>query len=141
MKFEDANADGSKTGDSGPSVSFNIRIYKDNGTTPGSLDAGDTPVDTVGTATGTGLWTKAGLKPGPYIVCEESKAGWNQSAPSGSVCQLAASGLENGGYAVNVTSGNDSGNKDFGNYRNGSISAMKFEDQNPDGLKTGDSGP
>ena len=82
MKFEDANADGSKTGDTGPAVSFNIRIYKDNGTTPGSLDAGDTPVDTVATVAGTGLWSKAGLKPGAYLVCEESKAGWTQSAPS-----------------------------------------------------------
>ena len=55
VKFEDKNADGTKdAGDTGPATaSFDIKIFRDNGATPGQLDGTDTLVDTVPTAAGT----------------------------------------------------------------------------------------
>src|SRR5919201_1500001 len=75
VKFEDGNADGSKSGDSGPSVSFDVKIFRDNGSNAGQLDSGDTLVDTVATAAGTGAWSKSGVKPDSYVVCEVQKSG------------------------------------------------------------------
>ena len=76
-------------------ASFDIKIFRDNGATPGQLDGTDTLVDTVPTAAGTGVWSKTGLKPGDYIVCEVQKTNWHQSKPDPSaspVCGPASTG-------------------------------------------------
>ncbi len=139
-KFEDRNADGIKNGaDTGPSVSFSVKIYKDNGTTAGKLDGGDTLVATTATAPGTGPWSQSGLIPGTYIVCEVQQASWTQSAPtptsgSGAVCGAPVVGTASGGgYVVPLGANQSVTGKDFGNYRNGSISGSKFADADGDG--------
>ena len=48
--------------------------------------------------------------------------------PFGSVVTGSASG---GGYAVTLTSGEDRQDVDFGNYRNATVSGVKFEDGSP----------
>ena len=96
VKFEDKDADGTLDGgETGPAASFDVKIFRDNGTQPGELDSGDTLVDTVAMTAGTGAWSKAGLKPDSYIVCEVQKADWHQSKPDPSaspVCGPARSG-------------------------------------------------
>jgi hypothetical protein len=138
VKFEDANADGSKTGDSGPAGSFNIKIYNDAGATAGSLDGTDVLVATIATTAGTGAWSKTGLSPGVYYACEESQSPtWTQSYPtaltSGSTSCAAFATLSPLGYKVTVSSGSSKTDADFGNYTAGTVSGTKFEDPNADG--------
>ena len=140
MKFEDKNADGTKdAGESGPAVSFDVKIFRDNGATPGQLDGTDTLVDTVPTAAGTGAWSKTGLKPDSYVVCEVQKMNWTQSKPDPStspVCGAPTTGnASGGGYAETLISGQDRQNVDFGNYRNATIKATKYEDNNANGRR------
>jgi hypothetical protein len=73
--------------------------------------------------------------PGSYTACETVPAGYTQSYPtSGPSCagHPGASGI---GWAVTLTSGSlDSGN-DFGNFRNATISGVKFKDADAGGDK------
>ena len=98
------------------------------------------------TAINTGAWSKSGLKPDGYIVCEVQKATWTQSKPdpaASPVCGAASTGdPSGGGYAETLISGQDRENVDFGNYRDASLSGVKFEDKNADGTKdAGETGP
>ena len=127
-------------------MSFDIEIFRDNGATPGQLDGTDTLVDTVATTVGTGAWSKTGLKPDSYIVCEVQKANWTQSKPrSGGEPGLRRGRREYGERRrlcrdADFRSGSQ--NVDFGNYRDASLSGVKFEDKNADGTKdAGDTGP
>src|SRR5262249_35675663 len=61
-----------------------------------------------------------------YSVAEAVQGGWTQTLP--------ASGAP---YAFAAQSGQDQSARDFGNFRYGSISGMKFRDQNADGVKQG----
>src|SRR4029077_9720538 len=136
LKYEDQNANGSKdSGDLGL-AGWTITAYTDsNGN--GSFDSGEAIADT--TTTGAGGSYSLSVTPGAkYVVCETQQSGWHQSQPSNSVCAGAATG----GYAIASTSSNQtiSGN-DFGNYRNATISGLKYEDQNANGSKdSGDLG-
>ncbi len=70
------------------------------------------------------------LPPGKYVICETQQAGWFQSWPANTIC-----GVNAGGWAITLASGDlDSGN-DFGNYRNATKSGVKFEDLDADGVK------
>src|SRR5207247_1790148 len=139
-KFEDANADGSKTGDVGPTVAFTISVYKDNGSTAGKLDGTDSFAASTSTATdGTGSWSVTGLTPGNYIVCETQKAGWTQSAPTPTSGASAICGppvtatFSGGGYSFSLVSNQSKTGVDFGNYTTGKVSGHKYEDPNADG--------
>src|SRR6185437_16526209 len=147
VKYEDANANGTKDGaESGPSVSFDIRVYKDNGSTPNVLDGSDTLASSTLTTSGTGAYSFSNLKPGNYLVCETQKSGWTQSQPdpsSSPVCGAPVTGNPSGGgYAFALTSNQSKTVGDLGNYQNASISGVKYEDANANGTKDGsESGP
>jgi len=113
MKFEDLNANGAK--DSGePGLSgWTIRLM--NGATE--------VASTVTIADGSYSFT--GVLPGSYTVEEVAQNGWTQSYPASP-----------GTYPVTLASGVD-GPKDidFGNWRKTSLSGMKFDDINGNGVK------
>src|SRR5262249_51520156 len=62
-KVVDSNGDGSLTGDSNYTGGWDIKLFKDNGTTSGTLDSGDTLVDTQ-TTNGSGTYSFTGIGPG-----------------------------------------------------------------------------
>ena len=75
------------------------------------------------------------LDPGDYVVCEVSKAApplWQQSQPANTACE-AIDGLEPGGHAVSVQSGQQLDEGNFGNWRQGNKPGLKFNDLNRDG--------
>ncbi|MBS4028758.1 MAG: InlB B-repeat-containing protein, partial [Ignavibacteriales bacterium] len=80
-------------------------------------------VDTVQTNT-EGGYSFLQLAPGAYTVTEELKPTWVQTFPA-----------TPGTYSMSVTSGQNLINKNFGNYKQGSISGMKFHDVNGNGIK------
>ena len=137
QKFEDSNGDGDKdTGEPGVG-GFTINLYADtNG--DGVLSA--TEDDTVFATTTTGSdgnYSFPSLFPGTYIVCEVQQSGWTQSVPStGPTCPGGTKGI-----AFTMTGADHNGN-DFGNFRPGTVSGVKFKDVDDDGAarETGDTG-
>ena len=138
MKFEDDNADGSNAADPAdkPLENWTIKAYEDDG--DGTLSATEAGAAAAATTTtdADGKYSLT-LDPGDYVVCETLEPSWFQSAPSNSKCQ-AVSGAGKGGHAVTVTSGSSSAGNDFGNFRQGTVSGMKFEDDNADGSNAAD---
>ena len=138
MKFEDENADGSNAADPAdkPLENWTIKAYADDG--DGALSAGEAGAPAAATATtdADGKYTLT-LDPGDYVVCETLEPSWFQSAPSNVKCE-EVTGAGEGGHAVTVTSGSSSADYDFGNYRQGTVSGMKFEDENADGSNAAD---
>ncbi len=63
---------------------------------------------------------------GQWIISETLKADWTQTAPNG------------GTYTVNVASGTNEVNKNFGNFHNASVTVCKYVDVNGDGNIVGD---
>ncbi|MEM2004642.1 MAG: SdrD B-like domain-containing protein [Zestosphaera sp.] len=73
-----------------------------------------------------GYYEFTGLTAGLYRVSEELPTGWTQTAPS------------TGSYIVNVASGANIQNKNFGNFKNVEITACKYEDVTGDGFSSDD---
>lgn len=112
-KFKDADGNGTfDTGEPGLD-GWSIIVYADDG--DGVLDAGDTPASSM-TTSGGGDYLFS-LTPGDYIVCEVGQSNWTQTAPSNTVCAAdpEGAGLEDGGYAVTLTSGQVDNDNNFGN--------------------------
>jgi hypothetical protein len=124
-KFEDPNADGNLADGTVPAgpTAWTIRAYTDVAT--------PVLVTSTTTNTTTGAYSLT-LSPGNYIICEVPQAAWFQSAPANTNCSAIA-GVSAGGHKVTVTSGSSATAKDFGNYRQGSVTGTKFEDPNADG--------
>src|SRR5205823_1801666 len=80
------------------------------------------------------------LSPGNYLICEVPRS---EERRVGKECSFwcAASGVEEGGFKVTVTSGSSATGKDFGNFRQGTVSGTKFEDPNADGTLTDGTAP
>lgn len=76
-----------------------------------------------GTTDRSGSYLITGLSPGNYALEETLQPGWDQAAP-----------VRPKAYAVNLTTRSISG-KDFGNAANLSISGVKYEDQNKNGIR------
>ena len=115
MKYKDADNSGTNnTGDSSLN-GWTIYVYEDDGDTADMLDANDTQV-TSDMTSGSGAYSFS-LTPGDYIVCEVGQSNWTQTEPVNSVCAADPDtlGLEDGGYAFTVTSGQTSSSNDFGN--------------------------
>ena len=110
--FVDVNGNGVK--DNGETGINNWRIR---------LNRGGTQVDSVLTDVN-GNYSFINLIAGTYTVSEVSQAEWIQSLP-------ATPGI----YEIIITSGVAAADKDFGNYQMGSISGIKFNDMNGNGLK------
>ncbi|MBI5217056.1 MAG: hypothetical protein HY960_14975, partial [Ignavibacteriae bacterium] len=81
-----------------------------------SLDSVQTQAD--------GSYSFAGLYPGQYVVSEKMETGYQQTLP-----------VTPGTYTIDVTKGLLADNKDFGNFELGTISGMKFNDMDGDGMK------
>jgi hypothetical protein len=107
-KFHDTDNDGSQREATEPGLAGStFRLFRDNGTTAGVLDAGDFQVASTESAAD-GAFSFSGLTPGRYLVCEVVRSGWILSFPgSNTICAFDGS-LERAGYAVTVTSGADS---------------------------------
>ncbi len=127
MKFHDLNANGVKDQGEPGLGGWTITAYKDTDG-DGIRDAGETTVGASAVTDANGNYSMS-LKPGRYVVCETQQAGWTQSYPAGSICNPG------GGWAINLAAGdNDTGN-DFGNWKKGTKSGMKFNDLNGNAAK------
>ncbi|MGH2489612.1 MAG: SdrD B-like domain-containing protein, partial [Candidatus Limnocylindria bacterium] len=133
-KYEDENADGTEDAEDGNLAGWTIKAYADNDSS-GTLNAGDTLAATDTTDAVTGAYSFS-LDPGDYVICEVLQAGWTQSEPVNTICDFDAidATLADGGYAVTITSGSTEENNDFGNWRQGTKSGSKFNDESNDGI-------
>lgn len=119
IKFEDINGNGSlKDCDRHGIAGWTIYIDVDN---DGVLDSGE-PTSITDRR---GNYRFLNLTAGTYIIREVGKSGWTQTYPS--------SGL----YSIVLTTRQISKNNNFGNFKNGSISGMKFNDLNGNHRKGG----
>ncbi|HEU5324463.1 MAG TPA: hypothetical protein VFV59_01115 [Candidatus Limnocylindria bacterium] len=130
-KYHDLNADGDRNAGDVALGGWVIRAYvDDNG--DGILQATETTIaDSATTDATTGAY-ELQLDPGDYVVCEVSQAGWTQSAPANTLCDLGA-GLEPGGWAITVTSNSTDVGNDFGNFQEVDQTVLKYHDLNADG--------
>ncbi|TAK56769.1 MAG: T9SS type A sorting domain-containing protein, partial [Bacteroidetes bacterium] len=110
MKFEDENGNGAQDAGEPGLTGWTVNLTK-NGSPSGSTTTG-----------ADGSYSFSDLGPGVYSVSEVTQAGWTQT-------------YGNSGYTVTATSGDDSGNNNFGNFDNIVISGMKFEDENGNGAQ------
>jgi hypothetical protein len=133
VKFEDDNADGDRDAGEDGLSGWTINAYADDGDgVLSAAEAGATPVAFATTVSG-GSYTLS-LTPGRYVICEELKAGWSQSKPSNNRC-ATGSALGPGGYAENLTSGDEVTGNDFGNFRRATKSGIKWNDKDEDGVR------
>ena len=115
FKFNDLNRDGDRDLGEDGLEGWTIRAYEDDG--DGTLAATETTVADEVTTSASGAYNLS-LDPGDYVVCEVSKAApplWQQSQPANTACE-AIDGLEPGGHAVSVQSGQQLDEGNFGNY-------------------------
>lgn len=116
-KYEDMDGDGKlKDGDHHRLSGWTIYIDSNNNS---QLDLGEPSTVT----DSHGLYYFVGLLPGTYTVREVQQPGWVQTYPS------------TGKYTITLTGGQIAKKKDFGNFKYGTISGMKFEDKNGNGKK------
>lgn len=122
-KYEDKDGDGKLEHGEHRKLS-GWKIYLDTNDN-GKLDAGE--LSTVTKKNGS--YSFKGLSAGNYQVREVLRDGWMQTYPA------------SGKHDVTVVSGKVAKKKDFGNFKLGTISGMKFEDKNGNGRKDrGESG-
>ena len=140
FKYEDeANNGNFDAADDGLLAGWKIfAIHDDNN--DGFLDLGelaDATMTTTAAVTGAYSFT---LAPGNYFICEEVGAtGWTQSSPiatdTGATEECddqqatADPDLAPVGYYINVTSQSTDTNNEFGNFRSGTKSGFKYEDE------------
>jgi uncharacterized repeat protein (TIGR01451 family) len=125
LKFEDLDADGAAREAGEPAVpGLTIHLLTADGST--LLASTTTAAD--------GSYSFGGLAPGSYLVCEGVTTGWTQSFPSGTGCASATgTTVEDAGYAITLTSGENEIGNDFGNWRYATKTGTKLEDQNGNG--------
>lgn len=117
MKFEDMNGNGQKdSGELGLSE-WTITLNGTDGM--GNLVSKNTTTNVNGNYS-------FNVPPGSYTVCEVQQAGWTQTYPTG------------GCYNITLTSGQVEGNNDFGNFKNVSVEACKYDDKTGNGLSADD---
>lgn len=116
-KYEDRDGDGKlKDGDHHKLSGWTIFLDTNNN---GVLDTGE-----MSTVTNShGEYHFSGLIAGSYHVREVGQTGWMQTYPT------------SGKYDIMLASGQLAKKKDFGNFKFGSISGMKFNDANANGKK------
>lgn len=116
-KYEDLNGDGDRGYEQGsePGLeNWTIELYS---TSEGKIKSVIT--DSKGD-----YWFD-NLLPGDYKVCEVLKNGWVNTQPgNGSLC-----------YDINLKPGEDLKKINFGNFKVGKVTVIKFHDRNQDGIK------
>jgi len=116
-KFNDKDGDGKKENGEPGLAGWTIYLDLNNNST---LDAGEPSTVTASN----GNYSFSNLANGTYRVREVVQAGWLQTAPSSGV------------NTVTITNRNsNSTNNNFGNFKYGVISGMKFNDLNGNGRK------
>ncbi|RCK73939.1 MAG: Cell surface protein [Ignavibacteriae bacterium] len=110
VKFNDLNKNGIRDEGEPGLENWKIRLI------------GESSVDSTFTNS-EGNYTFSNVSPGTYTIVEELQSGWVQTAP------------EDGSYNITVNSGENITGKDFGNFKLGIISGVKFEDLNGNGIK------
>jgi hypothetical protein len=139
MKYEDLNGDGIKDAGEPGLQGWQITAFQDlNGN--GTLEQNEiiNGPDQVRVTDTNGDYSFR-LKPGPYIVVETLQAGYFESpdADTTEVNAGALGGFGRHGYAVTLQSGEDDRGNDFGNFRQGTITGLKYLDHNRDGVQDG----
>jgi len=120
MKFNDVNGNGVK--DAGDTGLQGWTIYLD-ANNDSTLNTGEVSTQT----DGSGNYSFTGLTPGTYRVREVQQSGWTRTTANPS--------------AIVAQSGTSVSNVNFGNFQLVSISGMKFNDVNGNGVKdAGDAG-
>jgi hypothetical protein len=125
-KFEDVNGNGVKDATEPGVQGVQIHLFGTDGR--GSAVHLHTTTDVNGAYS-------FSAPPGNYTACETVPTGYTQSFPtSGPSCagHTGASGI---GYTVVLTSGGTDAGNDFGNFRNVTISGLKFKDADAGGDK------
>ncbi len=108
MKFDDKNGDGSQEINDGGIAGWTILLSKDGQPAESTLTNAD------------GYYSFEDLGPGVYTVAEETQSGWTQTYGTA-------------GYSVTATSGDNVTDRNFGNFKNITITGTKFEDENGNG--------
>jgi Ca2+-binding RTX toxin-like protein len=117
IKYNDINSDGIRQPTEPPLGGW--RIYLDANSNS-IFDADETNQVT----DATGQYQFDSLAAGTYTVREELQAGWTQTAPAAP-----------GSYSIAIQSGTKSENNNFGNFRANTISGLKFNDLNSNGIQ------
>jgi hypothetical protein len=116
VKFLDNDGDGAREGGAGLS-GWQINLQ--------GLDGRGNKVNLATTTNSSGQYSFS-VPPGTYSVTEKQRDGWVQTAPQPN---------PKAGYTRAVQSGEEVGGLDFGNAELGSVSGLKWRDQNADGVQ------
>ena len=127
-KFHDLNADSAWTKPGEPGLAnWVIHLF--------GTDGKGNAVSRYDTTDIAGKYEFASLVPGDYTVCEVLKTGWYQSFPkAGANCSAYSNGTTYGprGYAIELTSGEQDTNNDFGNFQKVVKSGTKYDEYTDD---------
>lgn len=118
-KWDDQDGDG-EWGDEPTLPDWHIQLFTNN-----DGDMGD-QVGEDAVTNSDGYYSFTGVEPGDYFVCEAGQEGWIQTYPD------FDSSYPNC-HEVTITSGDESSDHDFGNFRLGQIYGFKYQDTNGDG--------
>ncbi len=116
-KWEDTNADGVFGDDESGIEEWTMQLYNSDGD---MIDETTTDED--------GWYSFKDLIPASYVVREVQEDGWTPITPS------------SGEYQITLTSGEESEDNNFGNFRNVTITGLKWNDENGDGVREGERG-
>jgi len=125
-KFEDLNADGVRDAGEPGIADVQIHLF--------GTDGAGNAVHQHATTDANGAYSFS-VAPGSYTVCESVPAGFTQSFPSSGADCAGHDGASGFGYAITLTSGETDSGNDFGNFRNATVSGLKFKDANADGTR------
>ncbi len=115
-KFNDLNGNGTRQSGEPGLANWTITMTNDTGVMITQTTALD------------GSYNFTNLTDGNYTVGEVIQPGWIQTAPAVSKTGSAT-------YKVQISGGNDVVNKDFGNFKLGTVEGQKFEDLNANGVR------
>ena len=114
-KYNDTNGNGQLDAQEPGLNTWTIFIDENDNQT---LDGGETST----TTNSNGAYSFSNLVPGEYTVCEVLQTDWVKTYPT--IC-----------HVVTINAGQDSGTNNFLNFQCATISGMKWEDLNGDGVK------
>ena len=125
-KFEDVNGNGVRDATEPGVQGVQIHLF--------GTDGRGNPVHLHATTDVNGAYSIS-APPGNYTACETVPTGWTQSFPTSGPSCSGHTGASGFGYTVVLTSGGTDSGNDFGNFRNVTISGLKFKDADAGGDK------